>query len=99
MSAMAAVDRTSDGTRMLGLLSVVAPVYDEEAGLEAFYARMGAALSGFPFELVLVDDGSRDSSSEILDRLGESAPRVCLVLLSGSSGRQAALTACDDPAH
>ncbi len=78
--------RNSDGARRLGLLSVVAPVYDEEAGLEAFYSRVCTALRAIPFELVLVDDGSRDSSPQILERLADSDPRVCVVFLSRNFG-------------
>jgi hypothetical protein len=43
--------------RPLRLLSVVAPVYDEDALVEAFHARVCGALEGIPFELVLVDVG------------------------------------------
>ena len=55
--------------RSLDLLSVVAPVYNEEALIGEFYARVCAALEGIPFELVLVDDGSTDGSALALDRL------------------------------
>jgi polyisoprenyl-phosphate glycosyltransferase len=100
MSAMAdGLDHQSDGTRRLGLLSVVAPVYNEEDGIEAFYTRVCAALRGFPFELVLVDDGSRDSSPKILERLAASDPRVCVVFLSRNFGHQTALTAGLDHAR
>src|SRR5579875_2958249 len=52
-----------DGTpRRLGLLSVVAPVYNEDATIEEFYGRVCGALEGIPFELVLVDDGSADGT-------------------------------------
>jgi dolichol-phosphate mannosyltransferase len=93
------VERNSDSARSLGLVSVVAPVYDEEAGLEAFYSRICTALRGVPFELVLVDDGSRDSSPQILERLAESDPRVCVVFLSRNFGHQTALTAGLDHAR
>ena len=100
MGPMAAdVDRNSDGARRLGLLSVVAPVYDEEAGLEAFYSRVCTALRAIPFELVLVDDGSRDSSPQILERLADSDPRVCVVFLSRNFGHQTALSAGLDHAR
>ncbi len=92
-------DRNSDGARRLGLLSVVAPVYDEEAGLEAFYSRVCTALRAIPFELVLVDDGSRDSSPQILERLADSDPRVCVVFLSRNFGHQTALSAGLDHAR
>ena len=48
--------------RTMGLLSVVAPVYNEQELLDEFYARVCAALDGLKFELVLVDDGSSDTS-------------------------------------
>jgi dolichol-phosphate mannosyltransferase len=87
------------GGRLLGLLSVVAPVYNEEGTIEEFYSRVLAALEGVNFELVLVDDGSRDSSAAILDRLADSDPRVRLVLLSRNFGHQTALTAGLDHAR
>ena len=62
------------------LLSVVAPVYNEEATIEEFYARVCTALEGLPFELVLVDDGSSDGSALMLETLAASDPRVRVVL-------------------
>jgi polyisoprenyl-phosphate glycosyltransferase len=79
--------------RELTLLSVVAPMFDEEATAEAFYERTSAALQGIPFELVRVDDGSRDGTGEILDRLAAADPRVRVVFLSRNFGHQTAITA------
>ncbi len=79
--------------RALGLLSVVAPVYNEEDLLDEFYARVCSALDGLEFELVLVDDGSSDASAAILHRLASSDPRVHVVYLSRNFGHQTALTA------
>ncbi|PZS12159.1 MAG: glycosyltransferase [Solirubrobacterales bacterium] len=81
------------GPRSLGLLSVVAPVYNEEATIDQFYARVCGALDGLRFELVLVDDGSNDGSAAALDRLAEADPRVRIVYLSRNFGHQTALTA------
>ena len=81
------------GERRLELLSVVAPVYNEEATLEEFYTRVCGALEGLPFELVLVDDGSTDASPRILARLAAENPRVRVVCLSRNFGHQTALTA------
>ena len=83
-----------DGTpRELHLVSVVAPVYNEEATIDEFYARVVAALEGLPFELVLVDDGSSDGSPIALERLAANDPRVRVVYLSRNFGHQTALTA------
>ncbi len=59
---MAALISDRAGTRKLGLLSVVAPVYNEELLIGEFYARVCGALDGLNWELVLVDDGSSDST-------------------------------------
>jgi dolichol-phosphate mannosyltransferase len=79
--------------RELGLLSVVAPMFDEEGNVEAFYERVRTALGRVPFEMVLVDDASRDSTPELLARLADSDPRVKVLHLSRNFGHQAALTA------
>ena len=79
--------------RQLSLLSVVAPVYNEVDSLPVLYERLCAALSELPFELVLVDDGSSDGTSERLEELAANDPRVKLVLLSRNFGHQMALTA------
>jgi glycosyltransferase involved in cell wall biosynthesis len=85
--------------RELDLLSVVAPVYNEEALVDEFHARVCAALEGLPFELVLVDDGSSDGSTAALERLAEHDPRVRVVFLSRNFGHQTALTAGLDHAR
>jgi glycosyltransferase involved in cell wall biosynthesis len=75
------------------LLSVVAPVYDEEELIEKFVERAIAAVAAYRFELVLVNDGSSDRTPEILDRIADADPRVRVVHLSRNFGHQAALTA------
>jgi dolichol-phosphate mannosyltransferase len=89
----------ANGARALGLLSVVAPVYNEEGTVEEFYTRVCASLEGVRFELVLVDDGSKDRSGEILDRLADGDPRVRVLSLSRNFGHQTALTAGLDHAR
>jgi polyisoprenyl-phosphate glycosyltransferase len=85
--------------RTLTLLSVVAPMYNEEATAEAFYDRVTSALADFPFELILVDDGSKDSTGELLRGFAEKDRRVRVVSLSRNFGHQAALTAGLDHAR
>jgi len=81
------------GDRGLTLLSVVAPVYNEEATVHEFYSRVCSALEGLRFELVLIDDGSTDGSTARLEQLAASDPRVRVVFLSRNFGHQTALTA------
>ncbi len=83
------------------LLSVVVPVYNEEAVIEAFYERATTALSAVPnadLELVFVDDGSMDASLEILSSLSERDVRVKVVSFSRNFGHQIAITAGVDHA-
>ena len=81
--------------------SVVAPVYNEEALVTEFCRRAIAALEplGEPFELVLVNDGSRDSSPEIIRRLHEQDPRIKIINFSKNFGHQIAITAGMDYAR
>ncbi|MDX6642055.1 MAG: polyisoprenyl-phosphate glycosyltransferase, partial [Solirubrobacteraceae bacterium] len=91
----------SDGRagRPLRLLSVVAPMLDEEELAEEFYTRVCSALGELPFELIVVDDGSTDGTPAILERLASNDPRVRVVTLSRSFGHQTALTAGLDHAR
>ncbi len=77
-------------------LSVVAPCYNEEGSLEALYRRVAAVaegVAGRAFEIVLVNDGSRDRSWEIMRGLAARDERVLAVNLSRNHGHQLALTA------
>jgi glycosyltransferase involved in cell wall biosynthesis len=77
-------------------LSVVIPCYNEEACLEELYGRVARAaekVSGGAFEIVLVNDGSRDGSWEMMRALAERDPRVLAINLSRNHGHQLALTA------
>jgi polyisoprenyl-phosphate glycosyltransferase len=77
-------------------LSVVAPCYNEEGSLPAFVERTAAAARaavGEKFELVLVNDGSRDSTWACIQALALTRPEVVGVNLSRNHGHQLAVTA------
>ena len=65
------------------MISVVVPVRDEELTVERLYDELAAALSdgGEAWEVVFVDDGSRDGTHDALLRLHASAPNVKVVRL------------------
>jgi polyisoprenyl-phosphate glycosyltransferase len=81
------------------LLSVVAPVFNEEETLQEFSRRTMAALEGLSFELILVDDGSSDRTPELLQVLASRNNAVRVISLSRNFGHQAALTAGLDHAQ
>src|SRR3712207_2627646 len=75
------------------LLSVVAPMYEEEATAPEFCRRVRGALDGLEYELIVVDDGSRDGTSAALAAEAAADERVKVITLSRNFGHQAALTA------
>jgi polyisoprenyl-phosphate glycosyltransferase len=85
--------------RELASISVVAPVLDEEDLVQGFCDRVRAALSGLEFELILVDDGSRDRTAEILAEVVRDDERVRVIRLSRNFGYQAAVSAGLDHAR
>jgi polyisoprenyl-phosphate glycosyltransferase len=82
-------------------LSVIAPVYNEEEVLPELYRRIREVLDGaeVSWEMVLVDDGSRDRSAEIIAQLHQQDARVKGVSFSRNFGFQEAVTAGLDHAH
>ena len=76
-------------------LSVVIPVYNEEENLPPLWEELRGVLEplGLAFEVVFVDDGSRDRSAEIIRGFRERDPRVRLVRLKVNAGETAATDA------
>jgi glycosyltransferase involved in cell wall biosynthesis len=76
-------------------LSIVVPVYNEEESLPRLWPEIREALepTGLRFEVIFVDDGSRDRSAEIVRELRERDGRVRLVRLKTNAGETAATDA------
>ena len=76
-------------------ISVVIPCYNEQEVLPEFHARITAAMEGIglPFELVYVNDGSRDGTLALMLQAQAADPRVAVVNLSRNFGKEIALTA------
>jgi dolichol-phosphate mannosyltransferase len=77
-------------------LSVVIPCYNEAACLDLLHQRVtGAARTavGEDYEIVLINDGSRDDTWPVMQRLAASDPRLIVINLSRNHGHQLALTA------
>ena len=76
-------------------LSVVIPVFDEEASVEPLHRELAQALDKIPgeAEIILVDDGSRDGSLARMRELAQRDPRVRVLALDGNYGQTAALDA------
>jgi polyisoprenyl-phosphate glycosyltransferase len=77
------------------LYSVVVPVFNEEGSVEALASRVLAVMErvGAPFELLFVDDGSRDRTPELLGKLGAKDPRIRVVRFTRNYGQEAAVEA------
>lgn len=83
----------------VALISVVVPCFNEAAGLEAFHARLVAAMGTVPdWEVVYVNDGSTDATLEIARSLHLRDTHVGLLNLSRNFGKEAATTAGIDAA-
>jgi glycosyltransferase involved in cell wall biosynthesis len=76
-------------------LSIVVPVYDEEDSLSPLWTELREVLDrlGLAFEVIFVDDGSRDRSAEIIRGFREADARVRLVRLKENGGETAATDA------
>jgi hypothetical protein len=84
------------------LVSYVLPVYNEADGIQKFHDRLLAATQRRPdldFEFVYVNDGSRDASLEILERIADTCEQVRVVNFSRNFGHQMAITAGLDHAQ
>lgn len=78
------------------LVTILIPAYNEEEALPMLYERLVKLMDGLPqynFELLFVNDGSRDKTLEILKEMRKSDSRVCYVNLSRNYGKEVAMIA------
>jgi glycosyltransferase involved in cell wall biosynthesis len=82
-------------------LSVVAPIYNEAETIPELYRRLTAALEplGIPYEIIAVDDGSRDASFALLSELARADRRLRVVRFRRNFGQTAAFSAGFDRAR
>jgi glycosyltransferase involved in cell wall biosynthesis len=76
-------------------LSIVVPLYNEEDSLRPLYAAITGAVEplGVAFEIVFVDDGSRDATVQVADEIARTDSRVCLVKFRRNYGQTPAMAA------
>jgi len=77
------------------ILSVVAPAYNEQDGLDTFYSRLVDAVKDLNIELeiIYVNDGSQDDTLEIMSKQHNNDSRITIIDLSRNFGKEIALTA------
>jgi glycosyltransferase involved in cell wall biosynthesis len=81
-------------------LSIVVPLYNEEESVAPLVDAVRGALEGQPpWELVLVDDGSRDSTAQVAGALAAADPRIVLLQLARNYGQTQAMQAGFDRAN
>ena len=75
--------------------SIIAPIYNEEGNIQILYNRICEVMdsTGEPWELVTVNDGSRDRSLELLNELAREDSRIKIVNFARNFGHQIAVTA------
>ena len=81
------------------ILSIIIPMYNEEESLPHLYSRLvalGKQIKNYELEFLFVNDGSKDSSLEIVKSLRKSDKRVCYVNLSRNFGKEVAMGAAFD---
>lgn len=77
-------------------LSIIVPCFNESEVLQAFYdeiTKVAAGIDNFAFEFLFVNDGSRDSTQNIIENFAESDERVKFISFSRNFGKEAAMLA------
>ncbi|MEH2347580.1 MAG: glycosyltransferase family 2 protein [Nostoc sp.] len=80
---------------MVPKYSLIVPIYNEEEIIPELYRRLSAVMNRLDglVELILINDGSRDRSLQLLRELHQKDPRICYLSLARNFGHQIAVTA------
>ena len=89
------VDLTISHKKSDPYISLVVPVYNEQGNLADLYAQVKVVLDklGKSYEIIFVDDGSRDSSYEILKNIAQDDRTISVIRFAGNFGQTAAMAA------
>ena len=81
--------------------SIVVPLYNEELVINETHKRLSTVMksTGEEYEIVFVNDGSRDKTQELAKEIMQNDPNVCLINFSRNFGHQTAITAGMDNAR
>ena len=97
MNDLPSSSNTADDLQKRPLVSIVCPCYNEEAMLPLYYDAMQkivfSRLTGYAFELILINDGSKDKTLQILRELAKADARVKYISFSRNFGKEAAMFA------
>jgi glycosyltransferase involved in cell wall biosynthesis len=74
-------------------LSIILPIYNEAQGIPELFQETQNALSGFDYEIITVNDGSKDNSYEVLKSYAEKDSRIKVINLRRNYGQTAAINA------
>jgi len=80
---------------MKPVFSIIAPIFNEKESMPELYRRVGQVMEGLgePWELILVDDGCSDGSTELIRSLAEKDDHVRPIIFARNFGHQIAVTA------
>jgi len=81
------------------LVSVIVPIFNEEQNIEPLIKRLLSILKDSPYEIIFVDDGSKDKTTAIVKKHSEKNKNIKLISFYRNFGHQMALTAGYEVAH
>lgn len=99
--AAAPVDATSSTAGVMPDIAVIVPLHNEEQNVPLLYEALVGVLDGMqrPYEIVLVDDGSKDSTFAVANAIAERDPRVRIIKFRRNFGQTMAMVAGFDHAR